>query len=104
MSTSTTPTNNKDTVIMFFRMMITFFACFLCFAYLFPGWWSYVLVSFDVNQTVANATTRDCWTLIIQNMLRDICNENSISVKIQAINSAVKNVKIAYDSHQSRHS
>ena len=50
------------------------------------------MASFDVNQTVTNATTRDCWTLIIQNMVGDIRNENSISVKIKAVYSAVTNV------------
>ena len=61
-------------------------------ASLFSGWRSYISVSFSVNQTATTETTRDCWTLIIQNMFRDICNENSISVKIKAIHSAVKNV------------
>ena len=50
------------------------------------------MVSFDVNQTATNATVRDCWTLTIQNMFGDICNENSMSVKIKALNSAVRNV------------
>ena len=51
----------------------------------FSGWRSYISVSFDVIQIAINVTTRDCWTLIIQNMFSDICNENSISVKIKAI-------------------
>ena len=72
--------------------MITFCAYFLIFcAYLFSGWRSYISVSFNVNQAT-NATTRDCCTMIIQNMFGDICNENSISMKIKAIYSAVKNV------------
>ena len=90
MPTSTTSTINTDSVIMFIRMMITFFACFLIFVLIFSGWRSYISVSFSVNQTVTTETTRDCWTLIIQNMFRDICNENSMNIK--AIHSAVKNI------------
>ena len=65
---------------------------YFCAYFFFSGWRSYISVSFSVNQTVTTETTREYWTLIIQNMFRDICNENSISVKIKAIHSAVKNV------------
>ena len=62
------------------------------YAYLFSECRSYSSVSFDVDQTATNATTRDCWTLINKNMFGDICSENSISLKIKAIYSAVTNV------------
>ena len=70
MTTSTTTTSNKD----YFNNndfqddghILCSFSCFYCMLIL--------------------------ETLIIQNMFGDICNENSISVKIKAIYSAVMNV------------
>ena len=108
----TISTNNKD---YFNNNDFHIFCLFSYFCdYLFSGWHSYMLVSTDVNQTSTNATTRDCWTFIIQNMFGDICNENSIHVSVKteemAIYSAVRNVipikkrEFAYDSHQSQHS
>ena len=76
MTTSTTSTNNKlkdyfnnkdfqnDDHIL---CLLSYFC-----AYLFSGWRSYISVSFDVKQAATNATTRDCRTLIIQNMFGDI--------------------------------
>ena len=91
MTTFSTSTNNKD----YFSNndfqdddhSLCLFSYFC--AYLFSGWRSYISVSLDVNQT---ATTRDCWTLVIQSIFGHIWNENSISVKINAIYSSVTNV------------
>ena len=80
MTTTITSTNNKDCFnnkdFQHDDHILCLFSYFC--AYLFSGWRSYISVSFHVNQTAINAATRDCWTLIIQNMFGDICNENSI--------------------------
>ena len=80
MTTTITSTNNKDCFnnkdFQDDDHILCLFSYFC--AYLFSGWRSYISVSFNVNQTAINAATRDCWTLIIQNMFGDICNENSI--------------------------
>ena len=87
MTSSTTSTNNNDFQDDDHILRVFSYFC----DYLFSGLGSYSSVSFNVNQTATHATARDCWTLIIQNMFGDICNENSRSVKIKAIYSALKN-------------
>ena len=70
MTTSITSTNKKENFnnndFQDGDKILCLFSYFC--AYRFSGWGSYISVSFDVNQIATNATTRDCWTLIIQNI------------------------------------